>query len=209
MELKLILKKNIILIGLIISVIFLFISAYLYPGGNPVDPTSVGYSFTKNYISNLLEYKALNGANNIARPFGIIGVVLLGLTSGFAFVRFAEKVNVKKYSIVIKYLGLLLIFVSALITIPSLHDGMVTLSSIITLLILFYITVLIFKSKLGALKIISVLFLAIFYAASYMYFTRTATEYLPIVQKLIHVLEIVWILGLEYYTKREDFEGVK
>lgn len=209
MELKLISKKHIILFGLIISIIFLFIAGFLYPGGSPKNINSVGYSFSENYISNLLEYKAVNGMENKARPFGVIGVVLLGLISGLAFVRLSQKVDSKKYSVVIKYLGIILITLSALITIPSLHDLMVTLSSIITLLLVFYVTILLIKSKLLFLKFTSIILLIVFYGAAYMYFTKTGLDFLPIIQKSIHILQIVWISGLEYLTTKKDFDNIK
>ncbi len=209
MELKVVFKKNVVLIGLILSVLLLTIAGFNYPGGSPNNTNSIGYSFTENYISNLLEYKALNGLDNDYRLFAVFGVVLMGLTSGLAFVRLSLKVDLKKFSVVFKYLGLLLIFLSSLITIPSLHDLMVTLSSIVTLLILFYVTILLIKSRLILFKYISVLFLICFYGACYMYFTKTGLEYLPLMQKIIHVLEIIWILGLEYFTVKDDFEHIK
>jgi len=53
------LEKNLIATGIILSLISLFIAFTLYPGGTVKDPDFKGYSMTENYISNLLEYKAL------------------------------------------------------------------------------------------------------------------------------------------------------
>ncbi len=209
MEIKTFFNKNLVLLGLILSICLLFVAGFVYPGGSPKNINSVGYSFTENYISNLLEYKAVNGMENNARPFGVIGVVLLGLSSGLAFVRLSQKINLKKYSVVIKYLGVLLIIFSFLITIPSLHNLMVTFSSIATLLLVFYVTILLVKSKLQLLKLTSIILLAIFYGAAYMYFTKTGLDYLPTVQKIIHILQIIWILGLEYFTTKKDFDHIK
>ncbi|MBK8555462.1 MAG: hypothetical protein IPL65_06665 [Lewinellaceae bacterium] len=203
------LNKHIVPIGLILSVLFLIIAGSMYPGGKPNDINSVGYSWSENYISHLLDYKAVNGTENKARPFGVASAVIMGITMGIAFFRFSKKVKIKQYNVVIKYLGLLLILLSALITIPSQHDLMVTISSISTLVMFFYITVLFVKSSHKVLKIFSVSSLIIFYGAAYMYFTRTGLDYLPIVQKGIHILQIIWILGLEYYTSEEDFQSIK
>ena len=209
MEIKTLFTKNIVLLGLILSIGFLIVAGFIYPGGSPKNINSIGYSWTENYISNLLEYKAVNGMDNKARPFGVIGVVLLGISSGLAFVRLSKKVDSKKYSVVIKYLGLILIILSSLITIPSLHDTMVTLSSIATLLLFFYVTILFIKSKLLLLKFASIFLLLVSYGAAYMYFSRTGVDYLPIVQKTIHILQIILILGLEYLTVKTDFDHIK
>jgi hypothetical protein len=209
MEIRTLFRKNIVLFGLILSISFLFIAAHNYPGGSSKNINSKGFSFTENYISNLLEYKAVNGMENKARPFGVIGIVLLGLASGLAFVRFSQKVDSKKFSVIIKYLGVLLIILSSLITIPSLHDTIVISSSFPTLLLVFYVTILLIKSKLQLLKLVSITLLVVFYLATYMYFTRTELDYLPIVQKIIHILQIILILGLEYFTKEKDFAHIK
>ncbi len=209
MEVKNLFKKNIVLFGLILSIVFLFIAGFYYPGGSLKNVNSIGYSFTENYISDLLDYKAVNAMDNSARPFGIIGVVLLGLSSGLAFVRLSQKIDLKKYSVVIKYLGIFLIIFSFLITIPSLHDLMVTLSSIATLLLVFYVTILLVKSKMQLFKLTSIILLVVFYGAAYMYFTKTGLDYLPTVQKIIHILQIIWILGLEYFTTKKDFDHIK
>jgi len=209
MEIKTFFTKNIAALGLLLSICFLFVAGYLYPGGSPQNVNSIGYSFSENYISNLLEYKAVNGFDNIGRPFGVVGVVLLGLVSGLSFVRLSQKVEAKKFSGVIRFLGILLIIFSSLITIPSLHDIMVTFSSVATLLLVFYVTILLVKSKLQLLKFTSIVLLVIFYGAAYMYFTKTGLESLPLVQKVIHILQIIWILGLEYFTTKNDFKNIK
>ena len=159
--------KHIVLIGISLSVIFIGIAMLKYPGGNLEDINSRVYSLTKNYISHLLEYKALNGMDNTARPWGIIGVVIMGITTGIAFARFASKIDVKQYSNVIRVLAYLLIVINILITIPALHNLMVTVGSVYTLLLFFYVTIFFLRSKkLIYFKTISVVFLLFFYGAA-------------------------------------------
>jgi hypothetical protein len=88
------------------------------------------------------------------------------------------------------------------------HDIMVTASSILTLLIFFYITVMVIKSKLSLMKVLSIIFLLTFYFGAYMYFTRSYLEYMPIMQKIIFLMKIVWILSLQYLTRKEDFQYI-
>ena len=200
------LNKNIVSIGIALSILCLIVASLHYPGGSPKDPNSTGFQWTENYVSDLLDYKAVNGADNSARPFAVAGVLLMGLSTGFAFVRFARKLRPKSLSVVIKYGGLLLVFLSALGTLPSQHDLSVTLSIVLNLLVFFYIMVALLKSRLTVFKVLSVVFLASFYGASYMYGMKSGLEYMPLVQKITHIVQIVWILGLEYFTVKEDFE---
>lgn len=200
------LNKNIVLIGIALSILCLIVASLNYPGGSLKDPNSIGFQWTENYISDLLDYKAVNGQSNPARPFAVVGVLLMGLSTGFAFVRFARKLRLKKLAVVIKYGGLFMIFLCILGAFPSQHDLSVTLSIIINLLVSFYVMITLLKSRLTVFKVLSVVFLASFYVAAYMFGTKTGLEYMPLVQKITHIIQIVWILGLEYFTTREDFE---
>lgn len=200
------LNKNIVFIGIALSILCLIVASLYYPGGSPKDPNSIGFQWTENYISDLLDYKAVNGSDNPARPFAVVGVLLMGLSTGFAFVRFARKLRLKKLSVVIQYGGLFMIFLCILGAFPSQHDLSVTLGIVINLLVSFYVMVTLLKSRLTVLKVLSVVFLASFYVAAYMFGTKTGLEYMPLVQKITHLVQIAWILGLEYFTTKEDFE---
>lgn len=191
--------------GIALSMLFLLGASWLYPGGSQTDIHSVQFQWTENYISDLLEYKAVNGADNPARPFAVIGVIIMGLTTGLAFVRFAKKVNVRQYSIVIQTCGLLMIFFTALGTIPAFHTLAVQVGIVLNLLVFFYVTIVHLKSNRLLFKIGSILFLLSFYIAAYMFGSRTGVEYIPLVQKITHIFQIIWLLCLEYGTKREDF----
>ena len=201
-------KKNSILIGIIIGAVFLIIATFYYPGGNVNNEFSKGYDWMHNYISNLLRPLAVNGMDNPARPWAVVGIFFLTASFGIFFVKFSARIRIKNVSFVIKYFGILATILGFLAVSPSLHDIMVTLSSSLTLLIFFYITVMIIKSKLLILKIVSILFLLIFYFGAYMYFTRSYLEFMPLMQKIIFLIKIVWILSLEYFTQKEDFQHI-
>jgi hypothetical protein len=185
----------------------LFTATLNYPGGTALNPSSVGYDWANNYISNLLQPQAVNGMDNTARPWAVLGVLLMSASFGWFFVKFSKGIPVKSAANVIKYGGVLATGLAFLTVIPSQHDRMVTLSSVLTLLVFFYITIFILKSRLTILKICSVIFLSMFYVAAFMYFTRFHLEYLPMMQKAIFVMKIVWILALEYFTTEEDFRA--
>ena len=82
---------------------------------------------------------------------------------------------------------------------------MVTISSTLYPLSIFYITVFILKSKLLALKFLCIICLLIFYYTLYLYGSGGFTI-LPIIQKITFITTIMLILCLEYFTKKEDFE---
>jgi hypothetical protein len=201
-------KKYSILIGITVGTLLLIISTFYYPGGTNENINSEGYDWANNYISNLLRPLAVNGEENTSRPFGIFGILFLTTSFGLFFVKFSNKIKIRSASLVIKYLGILATIFGLVTVIPSMHDIMVTLSSILTLLIFFYITVMVIKSKLTVMKIMSIVFLLAFYFGAYMYFSRFQLEYMPIMQKIIFLMKIAWVLSLEYFTDKEDFEHI-
>jgi len=200
--------KHATLIGVIAGVIFLLMATFYYPGGTYIDELSKGYDWFDNYISNLLGPLAVNGMDNVARPWAVTGVLCLTASFGLFFVKFSNRIKIRSAAFIIKYGGIVATILGFLTVIPSFHDGMVTLSSILTLIIFFYITILALKSRLFWLKLISVLFLASFYFAAFMYFTRIYLDYMPLVQKIILLVKITWILSLQYLTQEEDFAHI-
>lgn len=189
-------KNKLIPAGITIGVLLLFMATLNYPGGSNLNELTTGYDWINNYLSNLLNPTAVNGMHNTARPWAIGGILLLSASFGAFFIKFSQKIPDKSAAFIIKYLGIAATGFAFLTAIPSLHDIMVTISSILTLIIFFYITVFVLKSKLRTLKILSVLFLATFYLGAYMYFTQSYLVFMPIMQKVIFAVKIIWILAL-------------
>ena len=50
-------------------IVSVFIASFLYPGGNIFDPNQVGYSFSKNYLSDLGGYMSRSGEINFLSSF--------------------------------------------------------------------------------------------------------------------------------------------
>ena len=200
-------KKYSVLIGIIIATLLLLIAISLYPGGSFFDKNSIGFEWSKNFISNLFAAKAINGLDNPSRIWADSGMIFLAVSFAIFFVRFSKKIPIKSAANVIKYLGVAAMFFKFLIVTP-LHDIMVTISSTLYLVCIFYITVFILKSKLHLLKVLCIICLVIFYYSLYLYGSRDYT-FLPIMQKVTFLITIILILCLEYLTKKEDFQHIR
>lgn len=198
-------QKHFTLICFVAGVLLLFVSAWFYPGGSVENPASVGYNWKTNYISNLLNPVAVNGMKNLAQPWAVLGIFFVSAGFGWFFVRFSEEIGVKSAANVIKYAGIMATIGAFLAAIPSLHDAMVMLTSVLTLLIFFYFTVLAFKIRLRGLALASTLFLATFYFTTFMFYGSFHLEYLPIMQKVIFALKIGWVLWLQYGVDKTAF----
>jgi hypothetical protein len=199
-------KKYSVLISMVISVILIVIATFIYPGGSMLDKNSIGFNWSKNFLSNLFATKAINGTQNPGWIWALIGMAFHSAGYGIFFINMSKKIPSKQLAKILKYIGATNILFIFLIATP-LHD-LGTISIILTLLGLFIITVFILKSKLHLLKFCCIICLLTFYC----FFSLFGFGYLGlavIMQKVYNLSSILLVLGLEYFTKNEDFIQIK
>ncbi|MES2726278.1 MAG: hypothetical protein V4643_04190 [Bacteroidota bacterium] len=195
-------KKYSVLISLLISIILIIIATLFYPGGSLLDKNSIGFDWSKNFISNLFSTKAINGSENLGRIWATIGMAFHSVGYGIFFINMSKKISSKQWANILKIIGVTNIIFIFLIATP-LHDlGVVSI--ILTLIGLFTITVFVLKSKLHFLKFCCIICLLTYYC----FFSVYGLGYLglsAIVQKVYIISSMLLVLGLEYFTKYEDF----
>ncbi len=200
-------QKYSVLICVIISVLFLVIATLLYPGGSFLNKNSAGFDWSKNFFSNLFLAKALNGTMNPARIWALIGMVFNSIGYGLFFIHTSRKIPHKHTRLVLKSIGVVNMLFTFLIATP-LHDSMVTVSSTLTMLGLFYITVFILKTKLHWLKLFCIGSLLMFYSTLYLY-GAGHWGLLAVMQKVTFICFIFLVLTIEYFTSDTDFQDNK
>ena len=126
MHIKQIIKKYSVLTGVLISVILMIIAISIYPGGSMFDKNSVGFDWTKNFISNLFGVKALNGAENPSRIWAYLAMILLPFSYAIFFIHMSKKIP-EKNGYILQYGGAANILCMFLIVTP-LHDLMLNIS---------------------------------------------------------------------------------
>lgn len=196
-------NKYSVLICVIISVILIVTATLLYPGGCLEDKNSIGFDWTKNFISNLFAAKAINGLENASRIWAITGMVFHSFSYGLFFIHSSKKMATKHATFMLKWIGIFSFLFTFLIVTP-LHDMMVIFSATLFLIGIFYITVFLLKTKLHLQKIGCIFCLLIFYYTLFVSGTGDL-GLLAIMQKVSFISSMLLILGLEYFTKREDF----
>jgi uncharacterized membrane protein len=201
------LKRHAVFIGVTISLLMLFVATLVYPGGSLFDKNSIGFSWSKNFISNLFGTKAVNGADNPSRIWADGAMIFLSLIFAIFFIKFSKKIPLKSAAKVIKYFGAAGMLCAFLVVTPY-HDIMVTVASTMFLVSIFCITVFILKTKLHLFKFMCVICLLIFYYSLYLYGSGNHI-FLPVMQKVTFGNTIIVVLGLEYFTKKEDFDPIE
>lgn len=199
-------KKYSVLVSLVISVILIVIAVTVYPGGSVLDKNSVGFSWSKNFMSNLFATKSINGLDNPGRIWALIGMAFHSVAYGVFFINMSKKISLRQWANVLKFIGFTNLILIFLIATP-LHD-LGVISIILTLLGLFVITVLILKSKLLLLKFCCIICLLTYYC----FFFAFGFGYMGlavILQKVYLISSMLLVLVLEYFTNHSDFEQIK
>ncbi|HLO56795.1 MAG TPA: hypothetical protein VK169_21040 [Saprospiraceae bacterium] len=201
-----IIKKHLVFICMIISVILIVTAALAYPGGSLLDKNSLGFGWSKNFISNLFAVKAINGLENHGRIWAILGMAFLSVGYGVFFINMSKKFSLRVWANILKYIGFANILFIFLIATPY-HD-LGTISIILTLFGLFIITFFILKSKQHLLKFCCVICLLTYYCFFFLY-GFSYLELAFIMQKVYTISSILLVIALEYFTKHEDFVYIK
>ncbi len=124
----------------------------------------------------------------------------------FFFIHMSKKIALRQWAKILKFIGVANILFIFLIATP-LHD-LGTISIVLTLIGLFIITVLILKSKLRLLKFCCIICLLTFYCFFFLFGFGYLSSAI-IMQKVYNASSVLLVLGLEYFTKYEDFIAVK
>jgi hypothetical protein len=126
---------------------------------------------------------------------------------GIFFIHTARKIPHNHTDLVLKSVGIANMVFTFLIATP-LHDLMVTISSTLTMLGLFYITVFILRTKLHWLKFFCIASMLLFYLTLFLY---GAGDWglLAVMQKVTFICFMLLVLAIEYFTKSEDFQQNK
>jgi hypothetical protein len=205
--LKKIFTKYSVLTGVIVSVALMVIAISLYPGGSMVDNSYVGFSLRNNFISNLFEPVALNGTENASRIWACLGMILLPCTYAIFFIHMSKKIPDRNAGHILTYMGIANILFTFLIATPW-HDLMLNISITLFWTGIFIVTFFILKTSLHVFKILCVACLLVFYYSIYAWATND-WDLLPTLQKVNFINSTVLILGLEYFTGKEDFAHIK
>ncbi len=200
-------QKYSVLICVIISGLFLVIATLYYPGGSILDKNAVGFDWSKNFFSNLFLPNALNGSENPSRIWALIGMVFNSIGYGLFFIHTSRKIPHKHTKLVLISVGVVNMLFTFLIATP-LHDIMVTVSSTLTMIGLFYITIFILRTKIHWLKLFCIVGLLIFYSTLYLYGAGN-WGLLAVMQKVTFLCFMLLVLTIEYFTKAEDFHQNK
>ena len=99
---------------IIINIIAFTVAMMIFPGGNHLEVDQVGYSFTKNFISELGRFKSMSGDVNFFSSFIFLSTCCLNIFLGIAFLKIPKLFKQNKLSYGFALIGGILIFIGCI-----------------------------------------------------------------------------------------------
>ncbi len=192
--------------GISLFVVFFFIAAAHYPGGSNAHLHAIGFSWADNYWCELLGENAKNGVRNLARPYAMIGMVILSVSVSVFWWNIPKMVYEKSRLIrsVMRYCGMLSMLFSALIF-TNWHDGIIyaaVITGAVSFTLLFYE---LFRNKRDFLSYFGVVCLGFIFMNCIMYITNFGIEFLPLIQKITFGITLIWIILVILQLKKHTY----
>jgi len=185
--------KLLSIVGIVVSVGCVWIATFLFPGG---------YDWSRDYVSTLLR-----GPAGPSRTLADVGVLCFCVSMALVFERLARSVEFAKNSKMIRIAGIGS-QVYASLTITPMHDLMVTISFVFSLVAVLALTqVLYFNREIGFFVGGCVCLVVLIGSAS-TYYSGHFASILPWAQKAWLALFAIWLVGLDFGFPRGGIKSV-
>jgi hypothetical protein len=179
--------------GSLLFLFLYFIATLYYPGGTYQDKNAAGFSWTQNYWCNLLNEKAINGQENIARPIAFVAMGVLCSTLIIFWYFFPIIAGFKaKWKYMIQMSGFMSMLISIFIF-TNLHDIIINVAGLFGLIALTGTLIGLRKLRWHVLFYIGLLLIILIGLNNFMYHLNSMMYYLPVVQKITFLIFILWI----------------
>lgn len=192
-------KDHLPLIGVLASLVLFALATARYPGG---------YDWANHSISALFQPRALNGAENPARPLAVLAIFIFCVSMGVVFKSISRrgKSRFHKKTIEIAGIGSM---VYAFLVVTPMHNLLVGVG------LLFFVTAMlvtlhmVYLEGRSGLLYAGIVCLALPLCNAVMYYGNVLYGFLPIVQKTSAAMWVGWLLALQFAeskggTQRND-----
>jgi hypothetical protein len=185
------------ILGMILFLLLYVFAALHYPGGSWASPDQVGFSYTNNFLCDLLDQYAINGELNTARHLARTSLRILCLSLGMLWYGLQNLFSTpslnKTIMIISGGLALAILFFLT----SGTHDTIVRIAGILG--VLAFVTSFVELYRMGYFKLLigGLFCLSIFLANYYIYETGAFIQSLPILQKITFVCCLLWFVSLD------------
>lgn len=184
------------MIGIFSYVALYVIAAELYPGGSHLFPNKIGFDWSNNYWCHLTSGNSLLGPKNPGQPYALTGMVILGISLAFFFLQFPHYFKTQApWKYIIPISGVTGAFFSMFVM-TDYHDLMAVMAALFGGLSIVGIFFGLKTYRLFYFIWLGVFCVFLIALNGYIYFSETAIDWLPIIQKITFAAILVWLVLL-------------
>jgi hypothetical protein len=191
------------LIGIALFVVFYIIAAIYYPGGSYVAQNQSGFSFRNNYLCDLLDNRAINGALNSARTYARIALAMLCFSLIILWYHLPKLFDRKNKSQTIMSGAGILSLTITLFLASGILDIIIRIAGVFGVVALLISLIELYKANYFKLLIFGIICLLLFLTNYYIYETEILIDKLPLIQKVTFLAFINWFILLSIITYRK------
>lgn len=191
------LKYHLPVLGIAVALCLFVVAASSYPGGATDSASTVGYSWSHNFICSLFAPQALNGAANPARYIAILAMLFLCVSLGIMFKIISMKVGSRPHRKAIEIGGIGAAVYSLLVVTPM-HNLMVDIGLLFSLVALSAAAHALYLERRWLLFGGGAVCIALALVSAAMYYGNLFYGFLPVVQKVSLLVCIGWLLSVYY-----------
>jgi len=191
--------------GLVAYAVLYVVATYYYPGGSSFNAKEPGFSWTSNYWCELLGRNAKNGKANLARPFGMAGMLMLVMAISTFWYNLPKLIPInKKLDLTLQASGVVSMM-SSLFIFSYWHDFFVyigvTFGTIAFILSMYGL----YSNQFYRFFLLCIICLILILINNFIYVSTYLIDFLPVIQKITFLIIFLWIGMVSlYYLKIQN-----
>jgi hypothetical protein len=185
--------KRVPLVGCFLFIVLYIIATIYYPGGSPINTSTIGFSWSQNYWCNLLSERSINGLPNSSRHIAFAAMVILCLTLITFWYFFTKQIVFKRNERFIILFSVIASMVLALFIYTSFHDMIINISATFGLIAIVGTLIGLNRMRWAVLFCMGINMLALIAINNILYYNKDLILYLPIIQKITFLYFLIWI----------------
>jgi hypothetical protein len=191
------------LVGALLAACLFVAAAARYPGGTTTSADSIGYDWTRNFISSLFASTALNGSPNPARYVAMAAMLVLCVSIGAVFRSISRTVGSKPERRAIEITGIPSMVYAFLVVTPM-HDLMVSIALALFVVAMLAILRVLSIERARRLWLAGVSSLVLLIVTAVVYYGGVLYALLPMLQKASFVACASWLFAVYYDARRGE-----
>ena len=182
------------LVGIVLFIFFYIIAAINYPGGSDIAQNQTGFSFKNNYLCDLLDNQAINGALNSARIYASIALAILCFSLILLWYHLSKLFDRKNKAQTIMSITGILSLIITLFLASGIHDIIIRIAGVFGVAALLISFIELYKANYYKLLIFGIICLLLFLTNYYIYETEILIDKLPLIQKVTFLSFCNWFV---------------